>query len=225
MFINTYYFCAMMRRLIAALICCCCVVSVQAQTKKHLLKPYFQLDTYHSFIGNKSADVWGFKAGVEWNGEWRFALGYNNIQSDIIEYKKLPESERKYADSSAVKAQLYMQYFPVMAEYVFYHKDPWALSVPVCLGYGKSYFEYFTKEEDRRRIFSHGVLVNDIGMNAQYKILSFIGLGVGIGYRFMLVNNPEIDTRFNTPIFSFRIKVFPGELYRILTTKESESPE
>jgi len=47
--------------------------------KRRKIKPFFQLDSYYSFVGSKSADVWGFKAGVEWNHQWRFGIGFNKI--------------------------------------------------------------------------------------------------------------------------------------------------
>lgn len=202
-------------------------MSSKCQDQKNRIKPYFSLDSYYSFIGSKSADVFGFKAGIEWDDTWRFAAGYNKITSDIIEYKQLPGQERSYAGRDSVKAQLYLRYYPVMAEYVFHNHDPWQLSVPLSIGYGRSYFQYYDTREEARRIFEHGVLVSDIGLSAQYKILKWIGLGAGLGYRLMLVNNPKIDTRFNSPIFSLKLKLFPSEIYKSLfpeKDKDSDRP-
>jgi hypothetical protein len=179
----------------------------------HKIKPYFQLDSYYSFIGNRYADVIGFKAGIEWNNKWRFAAGYNQIKSDIVENKVLPSSELQYAINDTMRAQLYLRYFPLMAEYVFYDKDAWQLSAPINLGYGRSYFQYYGINNQKRRVFEHGVLVSEIGMNAQYKIIKWFGIGAGLGFRIMILNNPAIDTKFSSPIFSIRIKLFPGAIY------------
>jgi hypothetical protein len=103
-----------------------------------------------------------------------------------------------------------------MAEYTFYEKDDWQISSPLCLGYGRSYFEYFDKNNNRRSIYNHGVLISDIGINAQYKVLKWVGLGGGVGYRFMLVSNPEIDTDFSSMVYSIRIKVFLGEIMKTI---------
>lgn len=184
--------------------------------RKNHFTPTFQFDTYYSFIGNRGADVWGFKAGIEWNKKWRFAVGYNKIKSDIIEYKNLPASEYPYSVKHDVKAQLYLKYYPVMAEYTLYDKDPWQISVPVDIGYGKSYFEYFDSKNNARDILKHGVLINDDGVNVQYKIVKWVGIGAGVGYRLMLVNNPNISTNFNSPIFSFQLKIFLNEIVKSL---------
>jgi hypothetical protein len=103
-----------------------------------------------------------------------------------------------------------------MAEYILYDKDPWEISVPVQAGYGRSYFRYFDIGNNRRRIFEHGVLVNDLGIAGQYKILKWFGAGAGVGYRFMLIDNPEIETDFNTPVISLRLKLFLNEIYQSL---------
>lgn len=180
------------------------------------IQPVFMLDTYYSTIGSRGADVWGFKGGVEVNHQWRFAAGYNKITSDIVERKRLYGDDIIHAGKDSAKAQLYMKYFPVMAEYIAHHKDPWEVSFPVQIGYGKSYFQYYDLNNEGRKIFNHGVLIMDAGVAAQYKIIRWVGVGAGLGYRVMLVNNPDIDTKFNTPVFSFRIKLFLNEIMHSL---------
>jgi hypothetical protein len=184
-----------------------------AQTK---IAPFFLFDTYYSFIGNKGADVWGFKGGITWNDKWKFGAGFNKIKSDIVEEKALPSDEIGNSIDDTVKSQLYLRYYPLMAEYTFYEKDDWQISSPICLGYGRSYFEYFDKNNDKRSIYNHGVLISDIGINAQYKVLKWVGLGGGVGYRFMLISNPEIDTDFSSMVYSIRIKVFLGEIMKTI---------
>ena len=184
------------------------------EENKKKIRPFFQLDSYYSFIGNEQADVQGFKAGIELNQKWRFGAGYNKIKSDIIEWKSLPEEERSYSNTNIVKSQLYLNYYPVLAEYVFYNKDPWQVSIPFTLGYGNSYFSYYDKNNTSRKIFNHSILITELGITGQVKVFKWIGLGVGIGYRYLLINNPEIVTKVSSPIFSIRIKIFPGAIIK-----------
>lgn len=191
----------------------------RAQEAKQL-QPFLVFDSYYSFIGNRSADVWGFRAGIVWNEAWRIGAGYNKLRADIIELKKLPDSELGFAKNDTVKAQLYLQYFPLMAEYIAYRQDPWQISVPLQLGYGTSYFEYFDRDNNGRRIFEKGVVVFQPGINAQYKVLKWFGLGAGIGYRLVPVNNPEIETKMNSPVFAIGLKIYLGEIVKSIRDGE-----
>lgn len=196
-------------------------VPATAQPKeKKQWNPFLVFDSYYSFIGSRSADVWGFRAGIEWDRTWRFGAGYNKLSSDIIEKKVLPSEELPYASNDTVKAQLYLRYFPLMAEYIAYREDPWQISLPLQLGYGQSYFEYFDRQNDSRKIFRRGVLVSQAGVNAQYKIIKWVGLTAGVGYRLMLVNNREIETTMNSPVFAIGIRLFLGEVVRSIRDKE-----
>ncbi|MBK7964727.1 MAG: hypothetical protein IPK10_05170 [Bacteroidetes bacterium] len=186
----------------------------QSQEEKTSLSPFLVFDSYYSFIGNKSADVWGFRGGVKYHEKWRFGIGYNFISSDIVENKILPTNEIPYAKNDTVKAQLFFRYYPVMAEYIHYNKGPWQISTPLQIGYGQSYFQYFDKSDSKRRIFKKGVVASQLGVNAQYKIVKWIGITSGIGYRIMLVNNKEIDAKMNSPIFAIGIKIYLSEVVK-----------
>jgi hypothetical protein len=186
----------------------------QSKERKTSLSPFLVFDSYYSFIGNKSADVWGFRGGVKYNEKWKFGIGYNFISSDIVENKILPSDEIPFAKNDTVKAQLFFRYYPVMIEYIHYNKGPWQISTPLQIGYGKSYFQYFDKNDSKRRIFEKGVVASQLGVNAQYKIVRWIGITSGVGYRIMLVNNKEIDAKMNSPIFALGIKIYLSEVVK-----------
>lgn len=190
-----------------------------AQEKKQW-QPFLMFDSYYSFIGNRSADVWGIRGGIVWNESWRFGAGYNKLRADIVEPKALPAGELPYAKNDTVKAQLYLRYYPLLAEYIAYQQDPWQISIPLQLGYGSSYFEYFDRNNTGRRIFERGVLVFQPGVHAQYKVLKWFGLSAGLGYRLVPVNNPEIDAKMNSPVFTLGLKLFLGEIVK--TIREGE---
>ena len=179
------------------------------------VKPFFQFDSYYSFIGYERADVFGFKGGVEVNQKWRFGAGYNKIKSDIVEWKLLPEEERPYSPTgNIVKSQLYLNYYPLLAEYVFYNKDPWQVSLPFTIGFGNSYFSYYDKDNNQRKIFNRSIAVTEFGVTGQIKVFKWIGVGAGVGYRYLLLKNPEIETQVSSLVYSVRIKIFPGVIIK-----------
>jgi uncharacterized oligopeptide transporter (OPT) family protein len=64
--------------------------------------------------------------------------------------------------------------------------------------------------------------VTQVGISAQYKIIRWVGVGAGLGYRLMLVNNPEIETKMNSPVFAIGIKLYLGEIVKSIQGNESE---
>ena len=190
------------------------ITNGQTKSEKRSLSPFLVFDSYFSFIGNKSADVWGFKGGVKVDEKWRLGLGYNLLSSDIVEQKVLPIEELAYAKNDTVKAQLFVRYFPVMAEYIHYNEGNWQISTPLQVGYGQSYFQYFDKNDNKRRIYKKGLVATQLGVNAQYKVLRWVGLTAGVGYRVMLINNKEIDAKMNSPIFAVGIKIYLSEVVK-----------
>lgn len=205
----------MLRALLLLPFCILCTIANgQTNSDKRSLSPFLVIDSYYSFIGNKSADVWGLKGGVKIDEMWRLGAGYNLLSSDIIEQKVLPSEELAYAKNDTVKAQLFFRYFPVMAEYIHYNKGNWQISTPIQIGYGQSYFQYFDKNDNKRRIFKKGVVASQLGVNAQYKIVKWVGLTAGLGYRIMIINNKEIEAKMNSPIFAIGIKIYLSEVIK-----------
>ncbi|MFM9057067.1 MAG: hypothetical protein ACKOQY_10360 [Bacteroidota bacterium] len=195
-------------------------VTAQAQDERKW-NPFFNLDQYASFIGNRGADVWGFRVGIEWNKTWRFGAGYNKLSSDIIEEKALPASELPFSDKDSVKAQLFFNFYPVMGEAIFFRKDPWQASAVFLMGYGQSYFSYYDRDNIKRPLFRRGVFGIQPGCNVQYKVIRWVGLTAGLGYRFMLINNPEIETRLDSPVLTLGVRLFLGEIWKSIRGKDS----
>ncbi|MCI5057266.1 MAG: hypothetical protein MRY83_14220, partial [Flavobacteriales bacterium] len=56
----------------------------------------------------------------------------------------------------------------------------------------------------------------------EYKFVPFLGLGVGLGYRFLLPNSNKIDDArqirrtFNAPFYYLHLKLHFGELFKCL---------
>lgn len=196
-----------------------CSCSLQAQTdsvRSIWSKPRFflQFDRYNSVVANEGADMSGLKAGLEFGRKYRFGIGLYNLKSDIIEYKKLTPAQAAEAPADTVKAQLNMGYVPLCFEYIFYDKGKWQFGIPIHLGFGETYFEYFDKSGDRKKIKDHNVVLTDVVVSGQYKILKWVGVGAGFGFRKMLVDNPSIQRNFNSPLYNIRLKIFLGEVYR-----------
>ncbi len=92
------------------------------------------------------------------------------------------------------------------------------------MGIGLSQYDYRDEDGKKHTIGQSGILLYEPALSGQYKITRWFGLGMGAGFRIMLINNKGISSRFNSPIYIFKIKVFFGEIYRsIFLKKEKDS--
>jgi hypothetical protein len=194
------------------------VASAQDSTESFWRKPKFflQFDRFNSIVAHEGADMSGLKAGLEFGRKYRFGIGLYNLKSDVIEYKRLTPAQAADAPADTVKAQLNMGYVPLCFEYIFYDKGKWQFGIPVHLGFGQTYFEYFNSKGETKKIKDQNVVLTDVVISGQYKVFRWVGIGAGLGFRKMLVDNPAIERNFNSPLYNIRLKIFLGEIYRTI---------
>jgi hypothetical protein len=114
--------------------------------------------------------------------------------------------------SDIVEADIRMNYIAPYAEYSFYQKGPWEVSVPIQMGVGKSFLCY--KQAGEHIVTNrNSVVIYEPGMTFEYKILKLIGVGAGFGYRIMLRNNRTIDQQFTSPVYALRLRLIFDELH------------
>lgn len=179
-------------------------------------KFFFQVDAYNSFVSNKGANTFGYKAGLEFNNRIKMGIGYYKLISNIVR----PDSVGQHNNTLPTK-QLEMYYVPVLFEYIFYNEDPWQVSIPINIGLGKSYFWYYKNTAlERGQLDKKTVAVMTVNLDGQYKILKWFGVGAGLGFRVMLKDNNNINETFNSVIYSLRLRLFVDEIYRSLFKKE-----
>ena len=59
-------------------------------------------------------------------------------------------------------------------------------------------------------------------MLIDYKIIRWIGVGTGVGYRLVLYKSPGIKEKFSSPEYVIKLKIYLGEIVRTITGKELE---
>jgi len=176
----------------------------------------FRFDNRHSFVSTTSAKINALKIGLEYDYVFRMGLGYNQLYSTVSRNEVLRHDGIPY---DTVKSYLKLWFISAYAEYVFFLSKRWEFSVPLQLGMGFSKFNYtFNNEKFTNR--RHIIANYEAGINGHYKLIPGLGVGAGIGYSLILVDNPAINENFNTPIYSFKIKIFLGEIYRLIIGKK-----
>ena len=57
-------------------------------------------------------------------------------------------------------------------------------------------------------------MVSGLSAVATYRILRWVGLSAGLGYRVGILNNDKVEESFNSPVYTFKFRIFFGEIYK-----------
>ena len=166
---------------------------------KHKPSLYATYDGRGSFISNRIAQVKSVKLGVTYNKQFTLALGYNWLKSDF-----------NTNVNEITPAKLRLQYISPYVEYSFLEHKNIEVTIPVILGFGRSFY----KGEDQLLYNTGFICTYEPSMTATYRFLKYFGIGGGIGYRILLVGNRKIIEQFNSPTYTFKFKLFFGDIYK-----------
>jgi hypothetical protein len=175
--------------------------------------PTASFDSRNSFVSSERAHIWGIKAGVEFSGKLQIGVGYNfhdkNLQKEIY-----------YSNTSGILdsslGTLHLSYVSIYTRYVYYKTQHWKFSImPIQLGIGNSKYK-FEQQGIEKETGSRTVILYEPGISVSYKIITWLGVGADIGYRFMLRDNPFIPENFNSMIYSFYAIIYWGEIYKLI---------
>ena len=174
-----------------------------------------QLDQHYSPLNGKLVTIYGLKLGVEWRGRLRAGLGGYRLSSGVP--TPLPPPPDLPA---AATQELRFRYLTVYGEYVLIGTPRWELSTPTQLGFGRVFASYGLPDGGRGRSSVDRIWLVEPSLVGHMRVFRWIGVGVGAGYRQMLFLDSPADRELSGAIFIGRVKLFLGDLYRILRTRE-----
>ncbi len=201
--------------------------SIGAQTltdslAHHLRTPpsfMMKFDTRHSFITAQHAKIFGMKFGLDHGNRVQYGGGINWLVSQPRFDQEL-EVNDPLAGDTMVQASLHFGFFSPYFEYTFYHSPHWEVSIPVQIGIGGSNLQYTTSDGKRHKLREGMVFTYEPAMTVQYKFWRYFGIGGGVGYRLMLIDNSKVKENFTSPIYILRFKVFFSKIYRDIFPKK-----
>lgn len=150
----------------------------------------------------------GVKLGLKFGNTFAAGVGYNYISDYIFDKSKSIINQNPF---SADLAQLKLQYVACYAEYQFYNTRRWEFCIPVQLGFGKAFYQYYRSGSVTNRSF---VFIYEPSMNGTYKLFDWFGFGANVGYRIMFKNNKRISQHFTSPIYVLTTSFYFGVLYK-----------
>jgi hypothetical protein len=177
-------------------------------------KPTFELkfDSRNSFVTSRRVEIFGLKIGFDYNETVKLGIGYNDLSSAIINDRIV----RYVWITDTVRSKLRLVYLSPYFEYVFHRSKKWEHTIPIQIGFGNAWYEYRDFEGVRIRENYKAVIFYEPSMTTQYRIIPSFAIGVGLGYRLLLINNRQFDENFNSPVYVFRTRIYFNELYKIV---------
>lgn len=181
-------------------------VRTNAQETDRKIRVMGKFEGRNAFVRTHHASFLGVRLGVEFKFPIRTGIGYYWMQT-AIDSQLFDSSEHPNSGSSAIPR---MRYFMAYAEYTFWEEDGWSLAVPLQLGFGETFY----RTDKDAHVANGFVMPLESGVEVSYRFVRWAGLGVGLGYRLMLLNNPLVKENFNSPYYQVRVQLAFNELFR-----------
>lgn len=175
--------------------------------------------TKSTFIGGFRSPIFTARAGLDFDNRIRMGAGISWLK--LADYKVGENNIPFYLDKSFTDASgphtvhpaLQFRYVNLFVEYVYYKAGKWQFSFPIQFGVGDSRYKY--NFNGKNIIESrHAIFLYEPAVSGQYKIVSWFGVGLDVGYRIMMISNKNIGSKFNSPVYDIKALVFWGELYK-----------
>lgn len=189
---------------------------------------YFALDVRRSIVRELPVRISGLKIGVTFKRNHSIGIGYYNMGRPIlgglrisrpVEYDENKTLISKRDGSNFhlhARIKMEMAYASLFYEHRFFTHRKWNMDINGQFGFGNVYIYAYDKATGRQLF--NGKPKKDFiklvegSVSVQYKIVEWLGLGAGVGYRYMIQPNDYISTTFNYPIWSLKFILFPGKL-------------
>lgn len=184
-------------------------------------KIIFKFDTRKSFIDNSNVTVFGWKIGVEFDKRIRIGGGFNFLTDNHSENLDKIYFAENGIDTLNIGI-LNFSYICYFVDYVLISKPKWEISYPIQLGLGGSNYAYTDELTGLVEADKGTILLIETAITGHYKLTKWFGIGAGVGYRLMLVNNKGLDSKFNSPIYIFKLKIFLATIIDSISKNENK---
>lgn len=165
------------------------------------IQPNWHWDTWATYVYGKSLNVQSLKAGALFGKRFEIGAAYNWLSNGV--YFDENWEQRMY------RMQYELRYAGLYSEIKFFKKGRWSGTLPIFLGTGKSFYQFRDSTDTRRVIYQNQVVVYEPALRFNYNVANLVQVGAGIGYRFMLKYNVQLQERFVAPNFLLTVGFVP----------------
>jgi hypothetical protein len=201
------------------------ITSIEKPKKERAIrksKMYFAFDASRSFLSEPNVRFNGIKIGVELMEKHRLGLAIYGLTNQV---RFMGEIDQNEYPTSTDTLYFNFTYASVFYDHVWLRTKRWELTTPFHIGMGGIDISYLDTTGVRSSPFlSTNSVMMGFGGSAQFKVLRWVALGTGAGYRQMLTRDENIGKSLNAPFYQLQLKILLGEIYR-MTFKRDELEE
>lgn len=179
--------------------------------KLHLI---LALDARNSFVKGHQVKFSGLKIGLG-NKKHKMGFGFYNTREPVV-YRDINKN------GEPVEITINYNYNSLFYEYVFFRSKRWEFSAPIHLNRGTiiGYSRNLSDETITTAIRVERANSLTLSIKGHYKVLRWIGLGSGVGYNLVTKGDPEVREGLSAPFYSFGLKIFMGEVWKLTTSRK-----
>lgn len=173
----------------------------------------FFFDDRFSLMHGAPVQFTGVKTGIQIKQQWRTGVGFFfNRKEQVIE-----NISSDYYPGLTVREQIRFYYGTLFAEFIAFKRTRWEIAIPMHLGFGGAVTRYFD-ETTQARLGHHStfIMLSEVTPTVSFRFCRWVGVGAGIGYRFIFNRNKDLRKAYDAPIVMLRVKVYVFEILRFL---------
>jgi len=160
----------------------------------------------NTFVNTRTIKLWGFVGGFDYDKKVKLYAGiYGFSGENVTLLKNRPEFEQ-----DSVYRSLNTGNIAAGIEYTYFTQNRLSLSAPLQIGIGGLHYEYNAINFSKREKYT--ILPIEFGTNAYFKIVKYLGLKGGIGYRLIFGN--KVAAKYSAPYYSLGLSLSAGQIYR-----------
>ncbi len=156
----------------------------------------------------------GVKIGIG-NSKHRFGIGIYGLREPVVTY------DRRVDSVDATDTNRYnFGFLSFFYERILYRSKRWEFSAPVHLNLGSLKGEYLSTGRKFKKYLDEPASSITLSVKSHFKVFRWIGLHGGFGYNVMLNRDKPTRKALNAPFYSFGIKIFLAEAWKLTFNKE-----
>lgn len=174
-----------------------------------------RLESRYSFLNNTATKVSGIRLGLSFRRKLRVGIGYSWLDTDVSEKILITDVN---GNSRFTYNYFKFGYICYYADFVFHKTKRWQLSTPIQVGTGLYWTQYsdgLNTIKSKKRL----LLFYEPGITVQFKITTWLGLGIDVCGRLALRNTNYVGNKLNSFVLAPKLLIWFDQIFYTVAPK------